>query len=71
MLDAITRDRAAFRRLYDEKFSRPPHVLRLSPTLVMKTVLQRPGVFPTSCFNMLYANLADTSRLRLTPCSAA
>lgn len=40
MLNVITKDLAAFQRLYDEKLSDLPHVLRLTSTLVMKTVLQ-------------------------------
>ncbi|MBW6425191.1 Lrp/AsnC ligand binding domain-containing protein [Rhizobium sp. XQZ8] len=40
MLHIVTKDLPAFQRLYDEKLSALPHVLRLMSTLVMKTILQ-------------------------------
>lgn len=40
LLQVITRDLAAFQRLYDEKLSGLPGVQRLTSTLVMKTVVE-------------------------------
>lgn len=39
MLMVVTRDLAAFQRLYDEELSRLPNVQRLTSTLVMKDVI--------------------------------
>lgn len=40
ILQVITQDLPAFQKLYDEKLSALPSVLRLTSTLVMKTVIQ-------------------------------
>lgn len=40
MLHVLTRDLAAFQRLYDESLSVLPSVLRLTSTLVMKNIVQ-------------------------------
>lgn len=40
MLHIVTRDLAAFQRLYDERLSALPNVLRLTSTLVMKNIFQ-------------------------------
>jgi DNA-binding Lrp family transcriptional regulator len=40
MLQVLTKDMPAFQRVYDDQLSVLPSVLRLSSTLVMKTVVQ-------------------------------
>jgi DNA-binding Lrp family transcriptional regulator len=39
MLHVVTRDLGAFQLLYDRELSRLPGVLRLSSTLVMKSII--------------------------------
>lgn len=40
LLQVVTRDLPTFQKLYDEKLSRLPNVLRLTSTLVMKSVIE-------------------------------
>ncbi|EIK53239.1 hypothetical protein YO5_09220 [Stutzerimonas stutzeri TS44] len=40
MLSIVTRDLTAFRKLYDERLSTLPNVMRLTSTLVMKSIVQ-------------------------------
>jgi len=42
ILHVVTRDLNAFQRLYDRSLSALPSVLRLTSTLVMKSILNRP-----------------------------
>jgi len=48
LLHVVTRDLAAYQRLYDEHLSGIPGVQRLSSTLVMKTVVQDRQLPPLS-----------------------
>ena len=71
LLRVVARDLPAYRELYDERLATLPGVLRVSSTLVMKSVVRPPTSCPSSTRDLPPAASCTTSASRPSRASCA